>query len=82
MNKGIPLLNDNMNYWIKTNQAPVQMERVLRVSLMDARRKEEHQMSKLTDADFYTIEEAKQERERLMKRHKIEIDKDFFNSDQ
>lgn len=58
------------------------MERVLRVSLMDARRKEEHRMSKLTDADFYTIEEAKQERDRLMKRHKIEIDKDFFNSDQ
>ena len=49
---------------------------------MDARRKEEHRMSKLTDADFYTIEEAKQERDRLMKRHKIEIDKDFFNSDQ
>lgn len=82
MNKGIPLLKDNMNYWIKTNQAPVQMDRVLRVSLMDARRREEHQMSKLTDADFYTIEEAKQDRERLMKRHKIEIDKDFFNSDQ
>ena len=82
MNKGIPLLKDNMNHWIKTNQAPVQMDRVLRVSLMDARRREEHQMSKLTDADFYTIEEAKQDRERLMKRHKIEIDKDFFNSDQ
>lgn len=49
---------------------------------MDARRREEHQMSKLTSADFYTIEEAKQERDKLMKRHKIEIDKDFFNSDQ
>lgn len=31
VNKGIPLLNDSMNYWIKTNQAPVQMDRVLRV---------------------------------------------------
>lgn len=42
MNKGIPLLSHNLDHWIKTNQAPVQMDRILRVSLMDARQKEEH----------------------------------------
>ena len=41
---------------------------------MDARNREEHMMSKLTDQDYYTIEEAKKDRERLMKRHGIKID--------
>ena len=41
--KGIPLLSDDLSHWIKTNQMPLHMDKVLRVSLMDARRKEEHQ---------------------------------------
>jgi len=42
IDKGIPLLKDNLKRWVDRNEQPCNMDKVLRVSLIDARRREEH----------------------------------------
>lgn len=42
ISKGIPLLSDNLSKWVKRNESPCDMDILLRLSLIDARRKEAH----------------------------------------
>ena len=53
------------------------MEINLRISLIDARRKEEKSMRLTNEADFYTKEETLNELERIKKRYNIELDEKY-----
>ena len=59
ISKGIPLLSDKISQCVKRNEQPCNMDNVLRVSLIDARRKEEHKQGMLCEADFITNNDAK-----------------------
>lgn len=79
---GMPMLKEELEYWAKTNYMPCQMDSVINLAVMDARTKQEREENQLTEDDFFTPKESKNERERIMHRFKIEIDDEFFNSDQ
>ena len=57
------------------------MDKILRLSLLDKRRKDEKYENQLAAANFITKEEAQTELNRIKKRYNIVIDKDFFNTD-
>ena len=70
-----------MSKWVRRNEQPCNMDIMLRVSLIDARKKEEQSMKLTNEEDFYSREETFHELERIKKRYNIEIDEKFFNSD-
>lgn len=57
------------------------MDKLIRVSLLDQRRKEEKYESQIAAINFITKDEQQQELDRIKMRYHIDIDKDFFNSD-
>ena len=54
LQSGMPMLKDSLAYWAKSNYLPCQMETVMSLAALDARRKDERLENQLTEEDFYT----------------------------
>ena len=54
MKSGMPMLKEELVRWAKNNHLPCQMDRVLNLAVIDARKKQEKQENALTEEDFYT----------------------------
>ena len=78
----MPMLKDELEYWAKSNYMPCQMDSVISLAIMDARHKQEKKKNELTEEDFFTNVDAMKDLEKIKSRFNIEIDDDFFNSDQ
>ena len=61
---------------------PAKLDAVMGFAIMDARLKKEKEDNQMTEADFYTAKDQKDELHRLQIRHNMEIDNEHFNSDQ
>ena len=54
LNKGMPLLNDNLGRWVRFNEKPCHMDKSIRMALLDQRRKEEKQENQVKASRFVT----------------------------
>lgn len=71
LNIGMPILQDNLDFYAKLNTEPCQMDTLLSLAVMDARNAQEKKDNMLTEEDFFTNADAMKSLEHIKKRFNI-----------